>query len=192
MSIWLLLFFHYTQPLGPVAYLPWLVPDYFWSFVILNSWHVFIIYSYTDLLCAYAVMMSTTVVVCWSDCLSLSLYLVSVLQFMHMCMCVVYGLYEMSQFVRSVHQTVTGVCVLLLVICSHRYCLAITDVCLICLVFYMIILPVHHLLLVGSPLMVITVCLYDHSMCRKTPSSLRIATVDPVEKMKNHGEYQYS
>ena len=44
MSIWLLLFFHYTQPLRPVAYFPWPGPDYFWSIMMLNWWHVSVIY----------------------------------------------------------------------------------------------------------------------------------------------------
>ena len=40
MSIWLLLFFHYTQLFGSTSYSPWPGPDCIWCIVLLNLLHI--------------------------------------------------------------------------------------------------------------------------------------------------------
>ena len=136
---------YFSQPLEPVAHLPWPGQDYFWSIIMLNlwhvhiicpciflsSWHIGIIYPCFLLLFFYIfyytfyfiiILLCVQYICIFSlplslPCSSLLLCLIYVPWFMYMHM---YGSYGMPSFAVSVPQKVTDVCVLSVAIWSLR------------------------------------------------------------------------
>ena len=99
-------------------------------------------------------------------------------QLMYMCVCC-YGLHEVSWFVRSVPQNVTGDCVVLLAICSLRYCFVVIDVLLMCLIFLIKMHPifVRHILH-DQPLWSVSPCSNIVLWFKGSPSLHWMATVN--------------
>ena len=179
MSILILLFCHYNQSLEHVPYAPWSGPDYFWSVIMLNVWHVHVIYPYIFLLCVHAVILSVTAVVFINLVLFITIIRphVCVMVYVNRCMSCVQVVWNVmvcwtsalecdwclwSTFLFDQHWCVPDMLSVL-----HEYSAS------------------HHCpYLVQLSSMVVAVSLYDYSMYSQPPIFPWKTIVDPVEKYR--------